>query len=341
MTTSQTSRSLGTIESSELLLRELYVDLRRRVRLWSSTTRQTPQARMGYVGQHLTSVATGYPGGRSGARGYDLVLPGGKHSEIKTCYRVDQLGACAICKVPVSSVESVCPSCGSNQIVRKDDSKWLIGIRNDDEMKGLFDPESYYLVLFDFSAEEEVAQASAAGEESTVAVVTDRPLDVNARIWQVDPQHPGFAMCMVDYRYNIKARSKSGAPFNLWPYSLKFQLMSPKLIYHAVIRADDTIHTLVFPGQRGDAVNYPIMPFPKMRGSRKNLDDQKLLRFAKEQNIPMPPGTNRVRTLETLERARHEKGWLDSWLAYQLAILMYREGIESQESWLPAALRKA
>ncbi len=184
MTISQTSRSLGTIDSSELLLTELYIDLRRKVRLWSGTTHQTPQARMGYVGQHLTSVVTGYPGGRSGARGHDLVLPDGKHSEIKTCYRVDQLGACAVCNVPVSSVESTCPSCGSSQIVRKDDSKWLIGVRNDNEMKGLFDPESYYLVLFDFSAEEEVAQTSAAGEESTSEVVTDQPLDINARIWQ-------------------------------------------------------------------------------------------------------------------------------------------------------------
>jgi hypothetical protein len=51
-------------------------------------------------------------------------------------------------------------------------------------MKGLFDPESYYLVLFDFSAEEEVAQTSAAGEESTSEVMTDQPLDINARIWQ-------------------------------------------------------------------------------------------------------------------------------------------------------------
>lgn len=37
-------------------------------------TQQTPQARMGYVGQHLVSVVTGYPGGKSGARGYDLVI---------------------------------------------------------------------------------------------------------------------------------------------------------------------------------------------------------------------------------------------------------------------------
>ena len=46
---------------------------------------------MGYVGQHLVSVVTGYPGGKSGARGYDLVKDDERHGEIKTCYRVDQV----------------------------------------------------------------------------------------------------------------------------------------------------------------------------------------------------------------------------------------------------------
>lgn len=65
--------TLGTIEASEALIKDLYIDLRAKVNAWSKITQQTPQARMGYVGQHLVSVVTGYPGGKSGARGYDLV----------------------------------------------------------------------------------------------------------------------------------------------------------------------------------------------------------------------------------------------------------------------------
>ena len=81
---------LGKKESSEMLLKDLFVDLRRKVNFWSTYTEQTPQARMGYIGQHLVSVVTGYKGGKSGARGYDLVLPNGEYGEIKTCTRSEE-----------------------------------------------------------------------------------------------------------------------------------------------------------------------------------------------------------------------------------------------------------
>jgi hypothetical protein len=62
------NKQLGTVEASEQLIQELYIELKRKVNDWASVTHQTSQARMGYVGQHLVSVVTGYPGGRSGAR---------------------------------------------------------------------------------------------------------------------------------------------------------------------------------------------------------------------------------------------------------------------------------
>lgn len=73
--------TLGTIEASEALIKDLYIDLRAKVNAWSKITQQTPQARMGYVGQHLVSVVTGYPGGKSGARGYDLVIDDERHEK--------------------------------------------------------------------------------------------------------------------------------------------------------------------------------------------------------------------------------------------------------------------
>ena len=78
---------LGTAEASEALIKDLYIDLRAKVNAWSKITKQTPQARMGYIGQHLVSVVTGFPGGKSGARGYDLVMDNGHYGEIKTCYK--------------------------------------------------------------------------------------------------------------------------------------------------------------------------------------------------------------------------------------------------------------
>lgn len=94
---------LGTLEASEQLIQDLYINLRNKVNAWSQITMQTPQARMGYIGQHLVSVVTGFPGGKSGARGYDLVMNNNKYGEIKTCYRVDQLGTCNNCGAAVSS----------------------------------------------------------------------------------------------------------------------------------------------------------------------------------------------------------------------------------------------
>ena len=222
---------LGDVSASELLLQDLYVDLRRSLFNWASVTLQTPQARMGYVGQHLTSVVTGIPGGRSGARGNDLFDPkSGKFYEIKTCTRVDQLGLCGKCGESVASIELICPACKSKDIVRKDDSKWLITPQNNSDMMSLFDPTTYFLVLFDF-------------------VDLKTAEDINARIYAVDPKEPGFSLCMVDYWLNIRSKSASKAPFNLWPFSFKYELMSPELIYHAVIHKDDSIDTIVFPGR--------------------------------------------------------------------------------------------
>ncbi len=48
--------TLGTIEASEALIKDLYIDLRAKVNAWSKITQQTPQARMGYVGQHLPKI---------------------------------------------------------------------------------------------------------------------------------------------------------------------------------------------------------------------------------------------------------------------------------------------
>jgi len=49
--------TLGTIEASEALIKDLYIDLRAKVNAWSKITQQTPQARMGYVLLPLSSYS--------------------------------------------------------------------------------------------------------------------------------------------------------------------------------------------------------------------------------------------------------------------------------------------
>jgi hypothetical protein len=310
---------LGTVEAAEAVIKDLYVDLRVALVRWSEVTQQTPQPRMGYIGQHLTSVVTGYPGGRSGARGKDLLLGGGKHAEIKTCTRVDQLGKCLNCGQAVSSIEARCPACDSDNIQRNDDSKWLIGIRNEEELAQLFSPESYYLVLFDFAD-------------------LRNPTEINARIYQVDPRCRGFAYCLVDYYFNIRARSRSAAPFNLWPFLLKFHIMQPKLIYYSLIGADNSITTTIFPGQRGEpqiVVPEALTSYARSTGFTPLVVEH----VARAFGVTLPTGVNKLEALQLLENSRQRANWDDRQLADEIAEAMYGERIKDHRRWLPAELQ--
>lgn len=135
----------GTPEFAAALLTDLYVRLRRDLQRWAKVTKQTSQARMGYIGQHLVSVVTTHPGGRSGARGDDIKFPDGKVAEIKTCTLVDQLGYCKDkkCKTRVASIEKACPACGNTNVKRQDDSKWLLSPKSEQELRDLFVPAFY------------------------------------------------------------------------------------------------------------------------------------------------------------------------------------------------------
>ncbi len=308
--------ALGTVEAAEGVLKDLYVDLRRKVRQWSEVTRQTPQARMGYVGQHLVSAVTGYPGGRSGARGHDLVLPNDAHAEIKTCSRVDQLGSCKTCGAAVSSVETGCAECEGVDIVRKDDSKWLITCKNEAELSDLFQAEFFYLVLFDFANVHEA-------------------VDINARIWRLNPRTPAFAYCMVDYFFNIQAKSQSKAPFNLWPFKLKFDLLCSEIIFHAVIDTNDVIETRIFPGVVGEPQTWGLENLSKYaRSGGEALGIDTLRELADRLGI-VTGGLNKVGTLRALQEAREAAAFTENMLVEQFCVALYGHRIAEVLESLP------
>ena len=310
---------LGDVESSEALIRELYIELRRRVNVWAEITKQTAQARMGYIGQHLVSIATGYPGGRSGARGKDLVISDHEFGEIKTCYRVDQLGSCLNCGAVVASIERSCHSCDSEKILRKDDSKWLIGIRNEAEYAEILQPKYYYFVLFEF---EDLSS----------------PDIIVASIWRVNPRAPGFAYALIDYNENIKSNSTSGAPLNIWPYQLKFQLMRPCLIYRSKIYLDDTVVTEIFP-HRDDPVPEAMVDLAEFSRSR-NFTNEKVLLAAETLGVGKLEGpTKRHMMIELLKRAE-QKGIGAGDFTDAIATSLYRLDIEEALPRLPELLRR-
>lgn len=312
--------TLGTIEASEALIKDLYIDLRTKVNAWSEITQQTPQARMGYIGQHLVSVVTGYPGGKSGARGYDLIIDQAAHEygEIKTCYRIDQLGKCKSCSAVVSSLESSCSECGSTEIERKDDSKWLIPIRNDSEFGKILEPKKYYFVLFEYENMCDTANSN-----------------IVSSIWEVDPKTKGFGFCMTDYYFNIK----NNAPFNMWPYSIKFLLTNPKLIYRSKILVSGKIVTDVFPTY-GNTVIDEIKPLNNYLKS-KTITTAILKSFIKKNisNIKIS-NKNKSQLLDIVEKYRIDKKIQNAEFCEMLAEEIYLPKIIEHKSKIPNEVKK-
>src|SRR3990167_875674 len=133
----QPNRKFITIENNLIKIKQLLNELVLQPRIndikWSKITKQTPNIKIGYPGQHLASLITGMTGERTGARGNDLI----DGSEVKSCSRIDQLDLCSDCKSPVARHEEKCSNCGSSNISRKNDSKWLFSIKNEDELNFL------------------------------------------------------------------------------------------------------------------------------------------------------------------------------------------------------------
>lgn len=312
------NNNLKTIDCINDLLKDLYIDLRKKVNYWSSLTNQTAQARMGYIGQHLVSVVTGFKGSKSGARGKDLILSATEYAEIKTCSRVDQLGLCKHCKSPVSSTEIECPNCHSKDIERKDDSKWLISITEEYPSKNALDdsedilvninkPKYYYFVLFEFKDLKK----------------TDSPIVVT--IYRVEPKFDGFTLCMIDYFYNIK----NNAPFNMWPHMLKFNLCYPEIIYRSEIDSIGNIHTYVFNNEE------PLIePFDKLvqyaRG--KNLTESTLRNLCEEFNQPISNTAKDV--LKNIESYAANQKMNNKTLVTKFCHAFYKEGIEKAKKRL-------
>jgi hypothetical protein len=305
------------VELSEKLIKDLYIDLRKKVNKWSEITKQTPQARMGYVGQHLASIVTGFPGGKSGARGYDMIIDDSdrqniKSAEIKTCYRVDQLGKCNECNSVVSSLEKECSFCGSKNIKRNDDSKWLITMKREEDLELTFEPIYYYFVLFEF---EEINNPDNS--------------NIIASIWRVKTNEPGFFLCMLDYYYNIRANSESKAPFNMWPHMLKFHLTKPVKIYESVIFENDNIETRLLDNSRKkedelcNLENYIAT----------NIHVETLKEVCKILNIGLPTKKNKKELLKYLQEKR--KDISNSDLADVISYAMYYKRIEPHIKKMP------
>lgn len=208
------------------LLEELVVQPRVKAHEWSDLTKQSPALKIGYIGQYLASLVLGMEGSRSAARGMDIV----DGTEVKTCYKVDQVDECKVCGHRVMRSESECPSCQSSDILRRNDSKWLFSVRNEEELKNLENTNRILLTLFDFPNFEE-------GDYS----------DIRIESFEIYPKNK--RMChfkeMLERHYyksylpKIKADQKAN-PMNLHPHSLDFYLCNPIKVFSAIIKNVDS-----------------------------------------------------------------------------------------------------
>lgn len=211
------------------LLEELVLFPRVKAINWSKITKQTPNMKVGYPGQHLASLITGIEGSRTGARGDDLK----DGSEVKSCSRVDQLDSCHDCKQRVLRIEDHCPQCGSTNLKRMDDSKWLFAIKSEAELKLLTrDIARVFLTIADYPY----------FQERQFRTIRFQAFE----IWNNTERYQHFARLMQNYYYKIflehikKDPNKTPAPKNFWPYSYQFYLCNPVKVFEARVENANT-----------------------------------------------------------------------------------------------------
>lgn len=254
----QPDKTKISISDNQNLTKKLLLDLVLMPRLkaleWANITKQTPNMKIGYPGQHLASLVTGMPGTRTGARGHDLI----DGSETKSCSRVDQLDKCNACGSKVMRIESTCPECDSDNIKRNDDSKWLFTIRSDADLKLLTEQiPRVVLALADYPYFDK-------GDFETISFKV-------FEIWPKYPRHQSFAALMKGYYESIYLghkktdAAKTPAPKNFWPYSYQFYKCNPVLIFSAEVRKSNTapeinIETFISPEENREKLTPLPMP---------------------------------------------------------------------------------
>jgi len=208
----------------EQLLYELVLSPRVRAIQWSRITKQTPNVKIGYPGQHLASLITGMVGERTGARGHDLT----DGSEVKSCSRIDQLDKCKSCGAAVARLEELCSECGSPDIKRNNDSKWLFTIRSEDDLDTLLHKVGrVVLVLGDYPNFD-------AGDFNTLRFQA-------FEIWPEHPRNSRFGEIMTNYYTKIYLEhkksdaNKTPAPKNFWPDQYQFYVCNPMRTFLCVV----------------------------------------------------------------------------------------------------------
>ena len=188
---------------------------------WAKKTNQTEHPASGYAAQHIVSLLINEKGTKSAGRGLDIE----SGSEIKTCSRVGQTDNCKKCKARVYKTENKCSKCNSANIQRKQDSKWLFAIHNNEDIDKLCKNERILLFLEDYPEFD-----------------NGNFKKVKLQLFEIYPnmeRHKNFRNIIQQYYDEIysvnKQKGKRPAPKNFWPYKYEFYMCLPILTFSAVI----------------------------------------------------------------------------------------------------------
>lgn len=261
------------IEKIRQFINEIIIVPKHALTKWAKITNQTPAAKIGYIGQHLSSLITGVPGTGSGARGDDLA----DGSEVKSCNKVDQADKCRNCGARVLRIEDKCSVCGSTDIERKDDSKWLFSIRDEYELDQYKNLDRIVLLLMDYPKFD-------LGDYKDIRIMT-------FEIYPKEERMKIFNELISNHYYNIflpkQMANKKTNPMNLHPWSFQFYKCNPLKTFECTIRNIDTspvidIDCYIEPSQVRDS-NLNTIPMPSSLLKAKEWDEMiKKVDFEKE-----------------------------------------------------------
>jgi ribosomal protein L37E len=206
-------------------LEELIITPKHLLKEWAVITKQTPAAKIGYIGQHLASLLTGVKGTGTGARGDDLA----DGSEVKSCNKIDQVDKCKECGARVLRMENVCSSCGSTKIQRKDDSKWLFSVRSEQELNQYLEMDRIVLILMDYPRFKQKDYS-----------------DIRICAFEIYPREKRsevFRTLISNHYYNIYRKKadagKKTNPMNLHPWKIQFYKCNPIKTFECIIKDVD------------------------------------------------------------------------------------------------------
>jgi len=224
----------GNLKKVENLLYELVLNPRLLAIKWAQVTKQTPNIKIGYPGQHLASLITGMEGERSGARGNDLT----DGSEVKSCSRIDQLDKCMKCGAAVARIEKTCSACESGEIIRNNDSKWLFTIRSKSDLDTLLHSVGrVVLVLGDYPN----------FDKDDFDTLRFQAFE----IWPSHTRNRRFCEIMSNYYEKIYLEHKkkdsniTPAPKNFWPDQYQFYLCNPIRTFLCEVTKANTMPQLI------------------------------------------------------------------------------------------------